>query len=291
MIDVNGMKATNDTYGHQIGDTVLVTVANALSRDLAVVGRYGGDEFVAILAGADRSQAEAYRDVVMEMLTAARIEDPESGARVPVNVSVGIASYPEEAASVADLIRLSDEAMYAAKRSRPINEGGFESIRPLADERASKMVGELVPLLTSTGDLQEKLRLVGHKLSIGAGYDGVNIVFSQGDLIRRPRSSSVRAARSSFMTWRTTTVSPRTSAPCSLAAGSSPRSSRRCSGRDAWSARSPSRRDVRTRSHPPMRRSSWASRHRSQRSSSSRASSKTSVPSRSASPHRRLRPS
>ena len=204
MIDVNGMKATNDTYGHQVGDAVLMEVANALSRNLALVGRYGGDEFVAILPGADRAMAEEYRDDVLDVIAATQITDPESSARVPMNVSIGIAIYPEEAETVADLIRLSDEAMYAAKRERPINEGGFESIRPLADERASKMVGELVPLLTSPGDLQDKLRLVGHKLSIGAGYDGVNIVFTQQGRNERDANAFARVRQDLLEAWNET---------------------------------------------------------------------------------------
>jgi diguanylate cyclase (GGDEF)-like protein/PAS domain S-box-containing protein len=201
MVDVNGMKATNDTYGHQVGDNVLVKVAETLARDGAVVGRYGGDEFVAVLPGADRAMAEAYRDSVISVTGETRILDPESGARVPLNVSIGIAVYPEEAESVADLIRLSDEAMYAVKRERPINEGGFESIRPLADERAARMVGELVPLLTSPGDLQDKLRLVGHKLSIGAGYDGVNIVFTQQGRSLRDANAFARVPQELLEAW------------------------------------------------------------------------------------------
>ena len=59
MVDVDGLKATNDTYGHQVGDAVLVAVAGALSRDGALVGRYGGDEFVALLRGADRARPNA----------------------------------------------------------------------------------------------------------------------------------------------------------------------------------------------------------------------------------------
>ena len=69
------------------------------------------------------------------------------------------------------MIKLADSAMYAARRQRPIDTSG---LTPLRDERAAQMVGEIVPLLTSAGDLDEKLRLVSQRLSIGAGYDAVN---------------------------------------------------------------------------------------------------------------------
>ncbi len=119
MVDVDGLKATNDIYGHQIGDAVLVAVAGALSRDGAVVGRYGGDEFVAILPGANRQEAERYQATVLETLASAGLTDPEMNSTVPVAVSIGLAIYPTEAARVEELISLADSEMYAAKRQRP----------------------------------------------------------------------------------------------------------------------------------------------------------------------------
>ena len=119
MIDVNRLKVTNDTYGHQVGDAVLLAVAAALSRDGALVGRYGGDEFVAILPDANRKAAERYRSEAREALASAAVADPETGERVPVEASIGLAIYPEDARTLAELIKFSDREMYAAKRQRP----------------------------------------------------------------------------------------------------------------------------------------------------------------------------
>ena len=68
MADVDGMKATNDTYGHPIGDQALQAVADALAMEGVVLGRYGGDEFVAVLPGADRADAQRYHSEVAERL-------------------------------------------------------------------------------------------------------------------------------------------------------------------------------------------------------------------------------
>ncbi len=174
MVDVDGLKAINDTYGHQIGDAALVAVAKALSEPGAFVGRYAGDEFMAVLPGADRSSGERYREAVLEKLASVRLTDPESGSSVPVAATIGLAICPEEAGSIADLIRISDSAMYAAKRQRPVGTAGETLPLPLLDDRAAKMVGEIVPLLTSPGDLSQKLRMVAHRLSVGAGYDAVD---------------------------------------------------------------------------------------------------------------------
>ncbi|MGD0116246.1 MAG: diguanylate cyclase [Dehalococcoidia bacterium] len=120
MIDVDRLKVTNDTYGHQVGDAVLVAVAAALSRDDALVGRYGGDEFVAILPSADRNAAERYREDATDALAHATITDPQTGASVRAEASIGLAIYPEDGGTLADLIKVSDDAMYALKRQRPV---------------------------------------------------------------------------------------------------------------------------------------------------------------------------
>jgi PAS domain S-box-containing protein/diguanylate cyclase (GGDEF)-like protein len=174
MIDVNDLKLVNDTFGHQVGDEVLITVADALTGEGVLLGRYGGDEFVAILPGADREAAESYRQDVLASLEDVELQDPDTRARVPVAVSVGFAIYPAEAERIEDLIKLADSAMYAWRRQRPVLSTVRSLSRSLGSDRAAKMVGEIVPLLTSSGDLNDKLRLVAHRLSVGAGYDGVN---------------------------------------------------------------------------------------------------------------------
>jgi diguanylate cyclase (GGDEF)-like protein/PAS domain S-box-containing protein len=135
MIDVNGLKVANDTYGHQVGDAVLVAVAAALSRDDAVVGRYGGDEFVAILPSADRNAAEYYLNEVMDALAHVTVGDPETGASISVGASIGLAMYPEDGGTIADLIKFSDAAMYAAKRQRPFRRPS--SRRPRIGRKAA----------------------------------------------------------------------------------------------------------------------------------------------------------
>jgi diguanylate cyclase (GGDEF)-like protein/PAS domain S-box-containing protein len=186
--DIDGMKAANDTYGHHIGDAILRTVAGALCEERAIVGRYGGDEFIVILPGAGRAEAERYRDGIGARLRRARVTDGESGAVLPVTVAAGIAVYPDEAETPEDLVRLADSAMYAAKRQRTVGRGTPAARWPLAADRAAKVVGEIVPLLTSPGKLEDKLRLVSHRLSVGVGYDAVNFA-----LVSRPGTPVVAA--------------------------------------------------------------------------------------------------
>jgi diguanylate cyclase (GGDEF)-like protein len=181
MIDVDDLKAINDTFGHQVGDAVLVAVADAIARDGALVGRYGGDEFVAVLPGADRNAAERYRERVLQTLAGTVLCDPETGSSVQASASVGLAAYPTEAGRIEELIDLADSGMYGAKRQRPVSSTSMAVSQPLGDERAAKMVGEIVPLLTSPGELSDKLRLVAHRLSVAAGYDAVSFTLFAAD--------------------------------------------------------------------------------------------------------------
>jgi diguanylate cyclase (GGDEF)-like protein len=176
MVDVDGLKAVNDTFGHQLGDAVLKVVARTLPRQGAIVGRYGGDEFIAVLPECDRVGAEQYRDQVLEELAKAGITDPATGSLVPPFVSFGLAVYPDETTSLDDLIRLADHSMYTARRQRPLIDGHASDPRFTKDDRTTRMVGEIVPFLTSPGELHTKLRLVAQRLSVGAGYDAVSFV-------------------------------------------------------------------------------------------------------------------
>jgi diguanylate cyclase (GGDEF)-like protein len=171
MVDIDAMKAVNDTYGHLAGDAVLNSVAAALAIDDAVVGRYGGDEFLVVLRDADRRRGEEYVARVQERLRETAVTDAATSAVIRVPVSIGLAVYPDEASSMAELIQLADTSMYAIKHRRAAEEG--REHRQMSD-RVSQIVADLVPLLTSSGKLEDKLRLVAARLSTGTGYDAVD---------------------------------------------------------------------------------------------------------------------
>jgi diguanylate cyclase (GGDEF)-like protein len=118
-VDLDGFKAINDTLGHAAGDVVLKEVAERLSRVFRqedMIARYGGDEFIAALQIADTSDA-------LELADRARAAIAEDFPGVPselgITASVGIAIAGGELGehSIDHLIRLADQAMYAAKRA------------------------------------------------------------------------------------------------------------------------------------------------------------------------------
>ncbi|NOT47563.1 MAG: GGDEF domain-containing protein, partial [Acidobacteria bacterium] len=116
MLDLDGFKAVNDTFGHKMGDSMLKDVGRLIKaelRDYDFLARYGGDEFVAIVPETDNSD-------VIELCS--RIETAVesyaltfNGSVLPVGVSVGSASYPTQGESFEDLLIAADKAMYRTK--------------------------------------------------------------------------------------------------------------------------------------------------------------------------------
>ncbi|MBC7453298.1 MAG: diguanylate cyclase [Massilia sp.] len=117
-LDLDGFKAVNDTYGHACGDTMLKMVATRLlasSRKEDTVARIGGDEFVIVLAdvaGAGDAQEPASK-LVSVVAEPYRIDD----LTLTVSTSIGIAIYPDDAATADTLISVADDGLYQAKRS------------------------------------------------------------------------------------------------------------------------------------------------------------------------------
>ena len=118
LIDVDFFKKFNDTYGHQVGDTCLRTVAGVIGgaslREGDVAARYGGEEFAVILPGIDTSGAA----VVAERIRAALGGHPVPGIEPPrtVTVSIGVASVtPGAGLAPAQLVAAADAALYQAK--------------------------------------------------------------------------------------------------------------------------------------------------------------------------------
>jgi diguanylate cyclase (GGDEF)-like protein len=113
LVDVDDFKQINDTYGHPLGDQVLVEVARLLDTGPDCVGtfRFGGDEFALVLACGE-SRARNHVEALYRRISSARFSH---GAAT--TVSVGVASYPEQALDVESLERAADSALYWAKQN------------------------------------------------------------------------------------------------------------------------------------------------------------------------------
>ena len=116
MIDLDDFKHHNDTYGHAVGDALLIAIATAVQERLdpeEAIGRLGGDEFAVLLPGRDITSARSVADQLLTAIAgAANGVSPDS--EHPVTASIGVAPFTDDADPTL-VLRRADEAMYAAK--------------------------------------------------------------------------------------------------------------------------------------------------------------------------------
>jgi diguanylate cyclase (GGDEF)-like protein len=118
--DLDHFKAINDTYGHLCGDFVLRESAHRLvdlMRGYDAVGRYGGEEFLLVLPGYDAAKSPARTQALVDTLAAKPFDCQGIAIRVTCSFGVTIASPWHDHATIDDLIRRADKALYQAKRN------------------------------------------------------------------------------------------------------------------------------------------------------------------------------
>ncbi|QQE78574.1 GGDEF domain-containing protein [Alicyclobacillus sp. SO9] len=125
MVDLDNFKYINDTFGHDVGDKLLLMISKRIVkslRDSDTVARIGGDEFSMILPRMDGESALAHlRTLLQEVNKPAEIE----GWRFPVSASIGVACYPNHGTDKETLLKRADMALYEAKQSEKLRINVF----------------------------------------------------------------------------------------------------------------------------------------------------------------------
>jgi diguanylate cyclase (GGDEF)-like protein len=117
MIDVDHFKRVNDQYGHLTGDMVLREVGRIITqstREIDIAGRYGGEEFCVILPDTDKPGALQVAERIRSALADQKIK--ANDAMLHVHVSVGVATFPEDALQMEEIMDKADWALYRAKK-------------------------------------------------------------------------------------------------------------------------------------------------------------------------------
>jgi diguanylate cyclase (GGDEF)-like protein len=118
-MDIDKFKLVNDKYGHPVGDVAIKAVARVLRdtvRGTDFVARYGGEEFAVGMVETDSRGAEQMAERVrsiMEKTMITRVHDGE----LRCTLSIGVVSFPDDTANMADLVAMADKALYHAKQS------------------------------------------------------------------------------------------------------------------------------------------------------------------------------
>lgn len=116
MVDLDHFKRCNDTYGHLVGDIVLKEIAKIMKehiRQVDLLGRYGGEEFVIALPDTDKGSAAHVADRIRQSVEKHRFKAYDE--TITMTISIGVATYPDDGSDVTVLIDRADQALYKAK--------------------------------------------------------------------------------------------------------------------------------------------------------------------------------
>lgn len=132
LFDIDNFKAYNDTHGHPAGNVVLVQVSDLLRRTARrgdITARFGGEEFVILLYGASRKEAQQVAETARARVESTDFAGGETQPLGRLTISGGVACFPGDARSATDLLKVADVRLYKAKgngRNR-IDAGGAAS--------------------------------------------------------------------------------------------------------------------------------------------------------------------
>ncbi|HEY8520289.1 MAG TPA: GGDEF domain-containing protein [Gammaproteobacteria bacterium] len=124
MVDLDGLKAINDTFGHEAGNRAIKLVGDALlriTRKTDVAARFGGDEFIVLLPGANAEAAEEIAQRIRNVVFSTTLEVDVKIVRV--KVSVGVGTFPRDGIALQTVMTAADRAMYKDKELREPPKG------------------------------------------------------------------------------------------------------------------------------------------------------------------------
>lgn len=166
MMDIDKFKSFNDNYGHLVGDRVLKEVADVLrrvARTTDVIGRYGGDEFCAILPETDKQAAYIFKERLAQEIGRKPFQINEQQV-IPIRLSIGVAVYPDECEEQNDLLGVADAALYAAKRGETREAMTTQDILSLLEGDLSRF-GAFVAALANSGRVKREQLVKANKLA------------------------------------------------------------------------------------------------------------------------------
>ncbi|SDM56373.1 PAS domain S-box-containing protein/diguanylate cyclase (GGDEF) domain-containing protein, partial [Halarsenatibacter silvermanii] len=161
--DINGLKIVNDTYGHEVGDELLIKTAEILqkvTRDEDLVARWAGDEFVILLPQADRETAEEVIERIESACKGAEFKD------IPITLGIGSAAKKKEETSFETVLNKADERMYKDKLMKS---------QSAENKLVKNMLATLEAKSAETREHSMRMTELAHKLGNEAGLNSEQV--------------------------------------------------------------------------------------------------------------------
>ena len=178
LIDLDRFKLINDNYGHKIGDEILAGFSGVGKRALRTgdwIGRWGGEEFLAVLPEAEEKDALVIAERVRRNMDQFAVL--LNGQRINATVSIGVSCYPRDGETSEFLIKAADAALYEAKktgRNRIVAATGKQEVYSIAAKiRSAIAAGRLRPAYQPIVDLQTRTCVAEESLARLIDEDGM----------------------------------------------------------------------------------------------------------------------
>jgi diguanylate cyclase (GGDEF)-like protein/PAS domain S-box-containing protein len=147
-MDLDGFKAVNDLYGHNVGDELLIKLSQRMKEALRegdTLARIGGDEFIAVMVGLE--SIEDSKPVLKRLLKAAAEPVNLDDAVIQVSASIGVSLYPQDHVDADLLMRHADQAMYVAKQAGKSRYHFFDTAQDNANKTLGQSISEILTAL------------------------------------------------------------------------------------------------------------------------------------------------
>lgn len=202
MFDFDLFKGINDKYGHQTGDEVLKKVCHIIKSNIRsedICGRYGGEEFIVVLPGANKDQAFKIAEKLRKKVETEKV----LGNKAVVTISLGIASYPEHGHWKQELIEKVDQALYVSKqtgrnkcqlwssefssKAKTTNKlTGIVTGNSVQDYRNVLAMTDIAELIKSNISIEKKIySLLGRIIETTEAQKGVLLIIKDGRIVNK----------------------------------------------------------------------------------------------------------
>ncbi len=197
MIDVNGLKLINDSYGHDMGDKLLKKTAEILensSREEEIAGRWGGDEFLIVLPRTDREEAELIFQRIKSRCKDARLTD-DTGEKIPVSLAIGIGVKEKEKEDIYDVLGVAEDNMFNDKltESRSVKHNILQAMLNTLGAKSQETeahVNRLEKLALKLGEKLDLNHTQMEKLTLLATLHDIGKTAIPQDILTKPDSLS-----------------------------------------------------------------------------------------------------